>query len=66
MDMKIHMLKKIHVDSYKMEVIIKKGEKQLIMKINRKKNSYEIVKLENGAVISEFETIYDIVGMVQG
>jgi hypothetical protein len=36
------------------------------MKINRKKNSYEIVKLENGAIISEFETIYGIVGMVQG
>ncbi len=33
------------------------------MKINRKKNSYEIVKLENGAVISEFETIYGIVGI---
>ncbi len=66
MDMKRHMLKKIHVDSYKMEIIIKKGDKQLIMKINRKKNSYEIVKLENGAIISEFETIYGIVGMVQG
>jgi hypothetical protein len=35
------------------------------MKINRKKNYYEIVKVENEAVISEFETIYGIVGMVQ-
>ncbi len=36
-----------------MEVIIKKGGKQLLRKLIGKQNSYEIVRLENEVVIFE-------------
>ncbi len=61
--MKTHMLifilKSMLVDrkkewgSYKIEVVIRKRWEILIMKVNRKESSYEVVKLENEVVISK-------------
>jgi hypothetical protein len=63
MDMKRRMLiyffksmlvdRKKEWDSYKMEVIIKKGEKWLLWKLIKKRNNYEIIKLENEVIIFE-------------
>ncbi len=55
MDMKRHMLicffismlvdRKNHWSSYKLEIVV--------MKVNRKKNNYDVVRLENEVVISK-------------